>query len=139
MRKSTTKKVTNKSKKTVAKKTVKKVTKPVAKKTVKKPIIEKVVKTPDTVIREFRNITKTKAYREFVKYVDVLQQRWDKAKKHENFDSYTPFLEKHLPEGFELVKLSKDFSVKMNFGKSAVVMVNVTPRATVTNLFFDLK
>lgn len=98
-----------------------------------------VVTSEDKIIMNFKRLADTFEYKEFIKFVDILNQRWVTEKHREDFNSYIKFIEKKIPKGLKLIKMYRDFTVKMRYGKTAVAVVNVTPRELHTNLYFDLK
>lgn len=143
------KKMVKKPAKKVAKKSapVKKAVKKVVKKTVK-PVVKKPVKAEPTAkelkkieqekskaLNAFRKLSQTRGYSDFLKFVDILAQRWDAEKTREDFDSYIKFLEGKLPEGLKLVKMFKDFTLMLKYGNVDVV-INTTPRLVNQNIYF---
>lgn len=150
MKKINKKQVVKKSKKVVKKQAVKKaklhkkikkisaIKKIVKKQTVKK--VKPVITITDKTINQFKTLTEKKEYHEFIKVVDMLNQRYASEKKYEDFNSYVELVKKYVPAELKLVKMTKkmnDFFIRLNYKKSVVALVNVTPRAVYTNLLLE--
>ena len=115
------------------KKTVKKATKKPVKKAIKKP-----VKTPVKVerekIAEFKKIIAKSDYKKLMDYIDMLEQRWERENKYEDFDSYVELIKKNIPDGFKFLTMYADFTLAMKWKKNEIAIVKVTPRGLYTHL-----